>query len=142
VELVRLVSEILVNQLDTQSSYTPILRTEGHADSSAVTSRPANAAFYLNQLTMWENSKSLNDPKIAKWVNEKLLPELEQNKKLKPLVVWQNKQDKKNYVIDGNHRFLAYQAANWKDKIPVIVVPDNEVLVTDWTPQSGKPQPV
>ena len=112
------------------------------ADSKEVTSRPANAALFLNQLTMWEHSKSLSDPKIAKWVNETLLPELQKNNKLKPLVVWRNKEDNKNYVIDGNHRFLAYQAANWKGKIPVIIVPDNEILVTDWTPQSGKPQPV
>jgi hypothetical protein len=111
------------------------------ADSDDMKVLPANAALPLSDLTMWEDGKNLNDKKIADWVNDTLIPELQKNGSLKPLIVWHNKQDNKKYVVDGNHRFLAYQKANFKGQIPIVIVPDDEVLVSNWYPGSPEPKP-
>jgi hypothetical protein len=86
----------------------------------------------FNKLQMWENGKSMKDPKVAQWVNNNLLPELKQNGKLGPLVVWNNKG--KLFVIDGNHRFIAYQAAGYNGNVPVQIVPDKMINIVDTVP--------
>jgi hypothetical protein len=86
----------------------------------------------FNKLQMWEKHKSMKDPKIADWVTNKLLPELKQNGVLKPLLVWNN--NGQLFVIDGNHRFLAYQEAGFRGRVPVQIVPDNMIIVSDTVP--------
>ena len=86
----------------------------------------------FDKLHMWESHKSMKDPKVADWVNNKLLPELEQNGILKPLLVWNN--DGEFFVIDGNHRFIAYQEAGYRGRVPVQIVPDNMITVSDTVP--------
>ena len=86
----------------------------------------------FNKLQMWENGKSMKDPKVAQWVNNNLLPQLKQNGKLGPLVVWNNKG--KLFVIDGNHRFIAYQAAGYNGNVPVQIVPDKMINIVDTVP--------
>ena len=86
----------------------------------------------FNKLQMWEKHKSMKDPKIADWVTNKLLPELKQNGVLKPLLVWNN--NGQLFVIDGNHRFLAYQEAGYRGRVPVQIVPDNMIIVSDTVP--------
>ena len=86
----------------------------------------------FDQLRQWESHKSMKDPKVADWVNNKLLPELEQNGILKPLLVWNN--DGEFFVIDGNHRFIAYQEAGYRGRVPVQIVPDNMITVSDTVP--------
>jgi len=86
----------------------------------------------FNKLQMWENSKSMKDPKVAQWVNNNLLPQLKLNGKLGPLVVWNNKG--KLFVIDGNHRFIAYQAAGYNGNVPVQIVPDKMINIVDTVP--------
>jgi hypothetical protein len=88
----------------------------------------------FNNLKMWEKNKSMKDPEIAAWVNNTLLPELEQNGKLKPLLLWNN--NGQLFVIDGNHRFIAYQKAGYKGKVPVPVqiVPDDMITISDTVP--------
>jgi GNAT superfamily N-acetyltransferase len=94
--------------------------------SLPVTQLPAN------KLQMWEKHKSMKDPKIANWVTNNLLPELKQNGVLKPLLVWNN--DGEFFVIDGNHRFIAYQVAGYQGRVPVQIVPDNMVNISDTLP--------
>ena len=100
----------------------------------------------VDKLRLWEKHKSMQDPKVADWVTNKLLPELKQNGKLKPLLVWNN--NGQFFVIDGNHRLIAYQEAGFKGNVPVQIVPDNMITVSDTVPgqqgvaenkQSGKP---
>jgi len=86
----------------------------------------------FNKLQMWEKHKSMKDPKIADWVTNKLLPELKQNGVLKPLLVWNN--NGQLFVIDGNHRFLAYQEAGYRGRVPVQIVPDNMITISDTVP--------
>jgi hypothetical protein len=86
----------------------------------------------FNKLQMWEKNKSMKDPKIADWVNNNLLPELEQNGKLKPLLLWNN--NGQLFVIDGNHRFIAYQEAGYKGKVPVQIVPDDMITISNTVP--------
>lgn len=82
----------------------------------------------VEKLQLWEKHKSMQDPKVADWVNNKLLPELKQNGKLKPLLVWNN--HGKLFVIDGNHRLIAYQEAGYQGRVPVQIVPDNMITVS------------
>jgi predicted nucleotidyltransferase len=100
----------------------------------------------VDKLRLWEKHKSMQDPKVADWVTNKLLPELKQNGKLKPLLVWNN--NGQFFVIDGNHRLIAYQEAGYKGNVPVQIVPDNMITVSDTVPgqqgvaenkQPGKP---
>ena len=86
----------------------------------------------FNKLQMWEKHKSMKDPKIADWVTNKLLPQLKQNGVLKPLLVWNN--NGQLFVIDGNHRFLAYQEAGFRGRVPVQIVPDNMIIFSDTVP--------
>ena len=86
----------------------------------------------FDKLHMWESHKSMKDLKVADWVNNKLLPELEQNGILKPLLVWNNNGE--FFVIDGNHRFIAYQEAGYQGRVPVQIVPDNMITVSDTVP--------
>ena len=86
----------------------------------------------FNKLQMWEKHKSMKDPKIADWVTNKLLPELKQNGVLKPLLVWNN--NGQLFVIDGNHRFIAYQEAGYRGRVPVQIVPDNMITISDTVP--------
>ena len=86
----------------------------------------------FNKLRMWEKHKSMKDPKIADWVTNKLLPELKQNGVLKPLLVWND--NGQLFVIDGNHRFLAYQVAGYQGRVPVQIVPENMITVSDTLP--------
>jgi len=88
----------------------------------------------FDQLEMWEKAKNLNDPKIAKWVNQTLLPELKKTGKLKPLTIMVGKG--KYLVIDGNHRYLAYQAAGFKNQpVPVQLVPKDMIEYSTEKPQ-------
>ena len=86
----------------------------------------------FDQLRQWESHKSMKDPKVADWVNNKLLPELKQNGILKPLLVWNNNGE--FFVIDGNHRFIAYQEAGYRGRVPVQIVPDSMITVSDTMP--------
>jgi hypothetical protein len=86
----------------------------------------------FDKLQMWEKHKSMKDPKIADWVTNKLLPELKQNGVLKPLLVWNN--NGQLFVIDGNHRFIAYQEAGYRGLVPVQIVPDNMITISDTVP--------
>lgn len=106
-----------------------------------VKKRRPNAAFKLDELTPWEHRKSPNDGCVKKWVEEVLLPELKKNKILKPVVVWRNERNKKNYVVDGHHRLIAYRKAGWVGDIPAIVVGKDEITTTDWTPDGKMPHP-
>ena len=83
----------------------------------------------VDKLRLWEKHKSMQDPKVADWVTNKLLPELKQNGKLKPLLVWNNNGE--FFVIDGNHRLIAYQEAGYKGNVPVQIVPDNMITISD-----------
>ena len=86
----------------------------------------------VDKLRLWEKHKSMQDPKVADWVTNKLLPELKQNGKLKPLLVWNS--NGQFFVIDGNHRLIAYQEAGYKGNVPVQIVPDNMITVSDTVP--------
>ena len=86
----------------------------------------------FDQLRQWESHKSMKDPKVADWVNNKLLPELKQNGILKPLLLWNNNGE--FFVIDGNHRFIAYQEAGYRGRVPVQIVPDSMITVSDTVP--------
>ena len=86
----------------------------------------------VDKLRLWEKHKSMQDPKVADWVTNKLLPELKQNGVLKPLLVWNN--NGQFFVIDGNHRLIAYQEAGYKGNVPVQIVPDNMITVSDTVP--------
>ena len=86
----------------------------------------------VDKLRLWEKHKSMQDPKVADWVTNKLLPELKQNGVLKPLLVWNN--NGQLFVIDGNHRLIAYQEAGYKGNVPVQIVPDNMITISDTVP--------
>lgn len=100
----------------------------------SVKNRKANAKFELIDLHLWEHCKSMNDALISRWVNERLVPELESKGELSPVVVWRNSANGRNYVIDGHHRILAYLTAGWKESIKAIELRPEEVILTDWTP--------
>jgi hypothetical protein len=71
----------------------------------------------------------MQDPRVADWVNTNLLPQLQQNGVLDPLSVWDN--DGELFVIDGNHRFVAYQEAGYQGRVPVQIVPDEMITIVD-----------
>lgn len=98
--------------------------------------RKPNAMFNLSELTPWEHRKSPNDNCVRKWVDGTLLPELRKNGVLKPIVVWRNERNKRNYVIDGHHRLIAYKKMGWSKQVPAVVINAREVVMTDWTPKS------
>jgi len=123
------VAEALEQQLVT--IYTNPAYKGATVDDRIKKSLPVTEAPF-NKLQMWENGKSMKDPKVAQWVNNNLLPQLKQNGKLGPLVVWNNKG--KLFVIDGNHRFIAYQAAGYNGNVPVQIVPDKMINIVDTVP--------
>jgi len=123
------VAEGLEQQLVT--IYTNPAYKGATVDDRIKKSLPVTEAPF-NKLQMWENGKSMKDPKVAQWVNNNLLPQLKQNGKLGPLVVWNNKG--KLFVIDGNHRFIAYQAAGYNGNVPVQIVPDKMINIVDTVP--------
>jgi hypothetical protein len=45
------------------------------------------------------------------------------------MIVWNRKG--KYFVIDGNHRFLAYKAAGFKGDVPVKVVPQEMIAINN-----------
>lgn len=106
-----------------------------------VKGRSPNAIFRTQELTAWEHGKSMKDNRVMKWVDEVLIPELNKKGTLKPLVVWKNERNGKKYVIDGHHRLIAYKKAGWNKEIPAVVVDKDEIIMTDWTPGSGRPHP-
>jgi len=83
----------------------------------------------FDKLQQWESHKTMQDPQVADWVNTNLLPQLQQNGTLDPLSVWAN--DGELFVIDGNHRFVAYQEAGYKGRVPVQIVPDEMITIVD-----------
>lgn len=93
----------------------------------------------IDQLSPWEHSKNIENPSVAKFVRNVLIPKLRRDGSLKPLVVWVR--NGRNYVIDGHHRLIAYREHGHKEPIPVIVVRPEEVVVTEWTPNCGFPHP-
>jgi len=83
----------------------------------------------IDSLQMWEGDKNLRTKKVRDWVKNTLIPKLQAKGQLKPMIVWNRKG--KHFVIDGNHRFLAYKAAGYKGDVPVKVVPNNIVTVNN-----------
>jgi len=78
---------------------------------------------------MWENDKTLRTKKVRDWVKNTLIPTLQDRGRLKPMLVWKRKDQ--YYVIDGNHRYLAYKAVGFHGDVPVRVVPDDMVAVSN-----------
>jgi hypothetical protein len=83
----------------------------------------------FDKLQQWESHKTMQDPQVADWVNTNLLPQLQQNGTLDPLSVWEH--DGELFVIDGNHRFVAYQEAGYNGRVPVQIVPDEMITIVD-----------
>jgi predicted nucleotidyltransferase len=83
----------------------------------------------FDKLQQWESHKTMQDPRVADWVNTNLLPQLQQNGTLDPLSVWGH--DGELFVIDGNHRFVAYQQAGYQGRVPVQIVPDEMITIVD-----------
>ena len=83
----------------------------------------------FDKLQQWESHKTMQDPRVADWVNTNLLPQLQQNGTLDPLSVWDH--DGELFVIDGNHRFVAYQEAGYNGRVPVQIVPDEMITIVD-----------
>ena len=83
----------------------------------------------IEDLQMWENDKTLRTKKVRDWVKNTLIPKLQDKGRLMPLIVWNRKG--KHFVIDGNHRFLAYKAAGFKGPVPVRVVPQEMIAINN-----------
>ena len=97
-------------------------------DDSIKKSLPVTQISF-DKLQQWESHKTMQDPRVADWVNNKLLPELQQNGTLDPLSVWNDNGEL--FVIDGNHRFVAYQQAGYRGRVPVQIVPDFMITIVD-----------
>ena len=83
----------------------------------------------IEELQMWESDKTLRTKKVRDWVKNTLIPKLQDKGKLNPMIVWNRKG--KHFVIDGNHRFLAYKAAGFKGDVPVRVVPQEMITINN-----------
>ena len=83
----------------------------------------------IDQLQMWESDKTLRTKKVRDWVKNTLIPKLQDKGRLNPMIVWNRKG--KHFVIDGNHRFLAYKAAGFKGDVPVRVVPQEMITINN-----------
>ena len=83
----------------------------------------------FDSLRMWENDKTLRTKKVRDWVKNTLIPILQDRGRLKPMLVW--RRGNQYYVIDGNHRYLAYKAAGFHGDVPVRVVPDDMVSISN-----------
>ena len=108
--------------------YTNPANKGATVDDSIKKSLPVQQISF-DKLQQWENHKTMQDPRVADWVNNKLLPELQQNGTLDPLSVWNDNGEL--FVIDGNHRFVAYQQAGYRGRVPVQIVPDNMITIVD-----------
>jgi hypothetical protein len=78
---------------------------------------------------MWENDKTLRTKAVRDWVKNTLIPTLQDRGRLKPMLVW--RRGNQYYVIDGNHRYLAYKAAGFHGDVPVRVVPNDMVSISN-----------
>ena len=83
----------------------------------------------IEELQMWESDKTLRTKKVRDWVKNTLIPKLQDKGRLNPMIVWNRKG--KHFVIDGNHRFLAYKAAGFKGDVPVRVVPQEMITINN-----------
>jgi len=83
----------------------------------------------FDSLRMWESDKTLRTKAVRDWVKNNLIPILQDRGRLKPMLVW--KRGNQYFVIDGNHRYLAYKAAGFHGPVPVRVVPDDMVAVSN-----------
>jgi GNAT superfamily N-acetyltransferase len=83
----------------------------------------------IDELYMWENDKTLRIKAVRDWVKNTLIPKLQDKGRLMPMIVWNRKG--KYFVIDGNHRFLAYKAAGFKGDVPVKVVPQEMIAINN-----------
>ena len=83
----------------------------------------------IEELQMWESDKTLRTKKVREWVKNTLIPKLKDKGRLMPLIVWNHKG--KHFVIDGNHRFLAYRAVGFKGDVPVRVVPQEMIAINN-----------
>jgi hypothetical protein len=83
----------------------------------------------FDSLRMWENDKTLRTKAVRDWVKNTLIPTLQDRGRLKPMLVW--RRGNQYYVIDGNHRYLAYKAAGFHGDVPVRVVPDDMVSISN-----------
>ena len=83
----------------------------------------------FDALRMWESDKTLRTKAVRDWVKNTLIPILQDRGRLKPMLVW--KRGNQHYVIDGNHRYLAYKAAGFHGDVPVRVVPDDMVSISN-----------
>lgn len=83
----------------------------------------------IEELQMWESDKTLRTKKVREWVKNTLIPKLQDKGRLMPLIVWNHKG--KHFVIDGNHRFLAYRAVGFKGDVPVRVVPQEMIAINN-----------
>ena len=108
--------------------YTNPANKGATVDDSIKKSLPVQQISF-DKLQQWESHKTMQDPRVADWVNTNLLPQLQQNGTLDPLSVWDN--DGELFVIDGNHRYLAYKAAGFHGPVPVRVVPDDMVAISN-----------
>jgi hypothetical protein len=54
---------------------------------------------------------------------------LQDRGRFKPMLVWRC--GNQYYVIDGNHRYLAYKAFGFHGDVPVRVVPDDMVAISN-----------
>ena len=83
----------------------------------------------FDSLRMWESDKTLRTKAVRDWVKTNLIPTLRDRGRLKPMLVW--KRGNQYYVIDGNHRYLAYKAAGFHGPVPVRVVPDDMIAFSN-----------
>jgi hypothetical protein len=78
---------------------------------------------------MWENDKTLRTKAVRDWVKNTLIPTLRDRGRLKPMLVW--RRGNQYFVIDGNHRYLAYKAVGFHGPVPVRVVPDDMIAFSN-----------
>jgi len=83
----------------------------------------------FDSLRMWENDKTLRTKAVRDWVKTNLIPTLRDRGRLKPMLVW--KRGNQYFVIDGNHRYLAYKAVGFHGPVPVRVVPDDMIAFSN-----------
>ena len=83
----------------------------------------------FDSLRMWESDKTLRTKAVRDWVKNTLIPILQDRGRLKPMLVW--KRGNQYYVIDGNHRYLAYKAVGFHGDVPVRVVPNDMVKISN-----------
>ena len=109
--------------IHTNSQYRGATIYPGVKSSLPTTQMP------FDSLRMWENDKTLRTKAVRDWVKNTLIPILQDRGRLKPMLVW--KRGNQYYVIDGNHRYLAYKAVGFHGDVPVRVVPDDMVSISN-----------